>query len=177
MFDKLKKKKKKIIRVAIIVVTIIAAVLFCHFYVGTFVRISTDSMNPALSREDVVFMKKLASIHRFDMVQYEYGLIDEIEYGRIIGMPEETVVIKDGIIYIDGEELEEYYGNEPIYRAGLAEEEIQLGKDEYFILGDNRNDSMDSRKIEVECVKQEQIHGTMEFRFYPLNAFGGLSNQ
>ena len=96
---------------------------------------------------------------------------------RVIGLPGETVQIADGVITIDGEVLEEHYGMEPMEAAGLASEPFVLGEEEYFVLGDNRNNSGDSRSASVGAVKQDQIAGKAFFRFWPLKDMGLLQHQ
>ncbi len=75
-------------------------------------------------------------------------------------------------IYIDGEKLEENFGKDPIIEAGMADEPIKLGDDEFFVLGDNRTVSEDSRYEEVGPVKRENIEGKAILRIYPLSEFG-----
>lgn len=74
-------------------------------------------------------------------------------------MPGDTVLIKNGYIYINGRKLNENYGNEKIQNGGIAETEQFLDKGEYFVLGDNRNDSIDSRKIGF--IKEKEIVGKL----------------
>ena len=97
---------------------------------------------------------------------------------RIIGLPGETVQIdENGNIYINGELLEENYGAETIQNPGRAANPITLGDDEYFVMGDNRNNSKDSRSEEVGNVKRSQIIGRAWLRIWPLNKFGLLKHQ
>lgn len=116
-------------------------------------------------------------IDRFDIIVfYPYGREVEEEYyvKRVIGLPGETVQIIGSEIYINGEVLEENYGKDPITNPGRAAEPITLGEDEYFVLGDNRAVSLDSRYDTVGNVKRENIGGKAIFRIWPLNKFGGL---
>lgn len=116
-------------------------------------------------------------IDRFDIIVfYPYGREVEEEYyvKRVIGLPGETVQIIGSEIYINGEVLEENYGKDPIMNPGRAAEPITLGEDEYFVLGDNRAVSLDSRYDSVGNVKRENIGGKAIFRIWPLNKFGGL---
>ena len=96
---------------------------------------------------------------------------------RIIGMPGETVQIKDGKVYINDKELKsDVYGiTDYIDYPGIAEEPITLGDDEYFCLGDNRPVSQDSRYEEVGPVKRSIIVGKVWIRIWPLNKFGKVS--
>ena len=83
----------------------------------------------------------------------------------------------DGMVYIDGEMLDESYGKETMQYAGVASDPIELGEDEYFVLGDNRNNSSDSRDPSVGNVKEDQIIGKAYIRIWPLNKFGILRHQ
>ena len=83
---------------------------------------------------------------------------------------------EQGNIYINGEVLEEDYGYETIEYAGLAAEEIQLGDDEYFVLGDNRNVSEDSRYPDVGNIRRSDLIGRAFVRIYPFDKFGLLTD-
>ena len=87
---------------------------------------------------------------------------------RIIGLPGETVQIKGGFIFINGEVLSVEDGLEQVSLAGRADTPIQLEQDEYFLLGDNRDSSEDSRFSNIGNVKREQIYGKVWFRILPL---------
>lgn len=87
---------------------------------------------------------------------------------RIIGLPGETVQINGGYIYIDGERLVAEDNLDQVSLGGLAEEPVELGKDEYFLLGDNRDSSEDSRFVNVGNVRKDQIIGKVWLRVFPL---------
>ena len=96
---------------------------------------------------------------------------------RIIGLPGENVQIdEDGFIYINGEKLMESYGKEVMRDPGLAKDGIDLGADEYFVLGDNRNNSMDSRMEEVGLIAKNRIIGRAWLRIYPFSEIGFLKH-
>ena len=82
--------------------------------------------------------------------------------------------ISGGMVYINGELLAESYGDEVIKDPGLAEHDILLGPGEYFVLGDNRNESADSRDPSVGVIKKDVIIGKAWLRIYPLSKFGGV---
>ena len=86
-------------------------------------------------------------------------------------MPGERIQVIDGQIYINGEILQEDYGTEAIndFRAGIAKEEILLEKDEYFLIGDNRNNSTDSRDETIGPVKRDTIIGRAWVRIWPIS--------
>ncbi|MBS6396500.1 MAG: signal peptidase I [Clostridiales bacterium] len=91
---------------------------------------------------------------------------------RVIGVPGDTVVIKEGFVYVNGELFETGIGNEQMDYAGLAEDEITLGKEEYFVLGDSRNDSEDSRNADIGNIRKKDIYGKAWFIRYPWDNFG-----
>lgn len=136
----------------------IALGLFVRDVVVTKAEVSGDSMIPTYYDGDTVLVNRLARIDRGDLVVV---LEDNGKYviKRVVGMPGDKFQIKDGLVFINGEHYPEdyiYEGNTD-YEAGVAEEQIQLGTDEYFILGDNRVVSKDSR--EIGPVTKDQIIG------------------
>jgi len=162
-------------------------VLICIYvvitYVGQRVEVIGSSMYPTLENKDHMLVDKLSyrikSPERFDIIVFPYKLEKNTHYiKRIIGMPGETVYIdEDGNIYIDGELLEESYGREVIQNQGLAYQPIVLGDDEYFVLGDNRNNSMDSRDPNVGNIKRSEITGRAFMRVFPIKRMGIIKHQ
>ena len=149
---------------------IIIPLLICS-YVVQFVTVVGDSMNPRFEDSNHLIMEKISKrindLNRFDVIVFrkENVLSGEHIIKRIIGTPGESIEIKEGVIYIDGEVIEENYGKENIIEHGNIEYPKVLGNDEYFVLGDNRNHSMDSRFVEIGIVKQSDIDGKIiEFR-------------
>ena len=148
------------------------AFVFSHFVVGQ-VEVDGPSMNDTLADGDRLLMNKFSyrfkELDRYQIVVFKYAYDTDTDYiKRVIGLPGETVTIDDdGAIYIDGTLLEEDYGKETIEDPGLAADGITLGDDEYFVLGDNRNDSCDSRDADVGAVKKSQIRGTVWLRLRP----------
>ena len=97
---------------------------------------------------------------RYEIVVFPYRYEKNTYYiKRIIGLPGETVQIVDGYIYINGKQLDEHYGNEIIEEAGMAAEPVTLGEDEYFVMGDNRNNSQDSRVSDVGAIHRDELMG------------------
>ena len=137
-----------------------------------------DSMEATLSSGDTILINKLLyrikSPQRFDVIVFKKDGKEHSYYSikRIIGLPGEHVLIADGKIYIDGVMLEDKANVEEIALAGLAGDEIILDEDEYFVLGDNRNNSEDSRYFNVGNVFREEIIGKAWIR---INRFGIIS--
>lgn len=164
-----------------------AAVIALSWLLITFVAQRTDvngsSMYPTLEDGDQLIADKITyrfkDPERFDIIIFPYQYADKTYFiKRIIGLPGETVRIDDeGNIYINGTLLKENYGYERMEYAGLAAEEIQLADDEYFVLGDNRNVSEDSRYPDVGCIKREDIIGRAWLRIYPFSKFGLLTGK
>ena len=158
-----------------------ATFLIIHF-VGQRTYVSGSSMENTLSDGDNLIVDKItyrfSDPQRFDIIVFPFRYEDHVYYiKRIIGLPGETVQITDGDIYIDGEILQESYGREVIKDSGLAAEPIVLGEDEYFVLGDNRNDSTDSRDPSVGVIHRDEIIGRAWLRIWPLDKFGVLKHQ
>lgn len=161
-------------------VVILLTYLIIHF-VGQRTVVDGRSMESTLHDGDNLIVEKLSyrfhDPERFDIIVFPYD--DSHFYiKRIIGLPGETVQIDlEGNIYINGEILEEDYGKETILDPGRAIEPITLGEDEYFVLGDNRNNSKDGRNELVGNIKRDEIIGRAWVRIWPLSDFGILKHQ
>lgn len=137
-----------------------------------------DSMETTLHEGDRLLLDKVTyhfkNPERFDIIVfYPYGKeTDEYFVKRVIGLPGETLQIIGEDIYTNGEKLEENYGKDPIRNPGIAEEPITLEEDEFFLLGDNREISWDSRYEDIGLVHRDLIAGRTIFRIRPLNKFG-----
>lgn len=169
---------QEILNVSLYLLVVLIITLCIVKFVGKRIDVIGSSMEPALSEGDSLIVNKLGyrfhDARRFDIVVFSFKYAEHTYYiKRIIGLPGETVKIDEaGTIYINGEVLEESYGTEVIQDAGLAAEGITLGKDEYFVLGDNRNKSVDSRDPSVGVVGKSSIIGKVWLRIYPFSKFG-----
>lgn len=166
-------------RIAHMVVAAAVLYLMLHF-VGQRTDVRGISMEPALYGGDQIWIDKFSyyfqNPDRFDIIVFRRDGIFYIK--RVIALPGERIWIsRAGGIYIDDRLLEENYGMAVISYAGIAAEEITLGEGEYFVLGDNRTESFDSRYEEVGVIERSQIVGKAVFRMYPLSAFGVLRKQ
>lgn len=160
---------KKIIKEIIVWLLLIVLTITASYFITTNIFVKTAvagvSMEPTLMEGQVVIVNKieyyLKSPRRNDVIVYKQSNREHSYYEikRVIGLPGETVKIKNGIIYINDEALKEKVKTETIENAGLAEEGIKLDDNEYFVLGDNRNDSEDSRFASVGNVLKNEILG------------------
>lgn len=155
-----------------VMVALACYIVFCF---GSRVEMNGSSMEPVLESGDVVLMNRLSydigKPNRFDVVVFEReGQQPGIK--RIIGLPGETIQIKDGQILIDGETYQENGEFPGIENAGVAETKVALDSGEYFVLGDNRNNSEDSRYADMGNVKKRNIIGKVWFIASPWSRFG-----
>ncbi|MDE7322713.1 MAG: signal peptidase I [Lachnospiraceae bacterium] len=181
--NKMKSILKEILSISIYMLLVFCAAYLIVTYVGQRTQVSGSSMETTLSDGDHLIVDKISyrfsDPERFDIIVFPFQYdMDTYYIKRIIGMPGETVQIDEsGNIYIDGEILEESYGREVIQNAGRACDPILLGEDEYFVMGDNRNNSSDSRDPSVGNIHRNDIIGRAFIRIWPSNKFGILKHQ
>ena len=155
-------------------------VLVCYIGVqlaGHRTRVSGSAMYPTLEDSDSIVIDRISyrfvKPARFDVVVFPSKFQEGIYYiKRVIALPGETVRISDGQILINGEELKEPYDFDPIESGGLASTQITLGEDEYFVLGDNRNASSDSREPIIGNIRGEDMIGKAVMRIWPFDRIG-----
>ena len=162
-------------------VILLITFLIVHF-VGQRTEVIGNSMVPTLADGDNLIVDKISyrfrDPERFDIIVFPSPDEPGKNYiKRIIGLPGETVQIDGDVIYINGQVLEENYGAEPMQYSGTAQEGVILGEDEYFVLGDNRNVSKDSRYDIVGNISRDDIIGRAWLRIWPLRQFGFLKHQ
>lgn len=176
-------KRKKLLKTLrdyaiTIAIAVVLALLFINFIAYRSV-VEGDSMRSTLSDGDNLIVEKVSYYfhdpERFDVVIIHVDDRD-VYVKRIIGLPGETVQILDGRVYINGELLESDVYGALIRNAGRAAEPVTLGEDEFFVLGDNRNNSQDSRYERPGSIKRSQIMGRCMFRIYPFDKLGALGD-
>ena len=162
---------RRVMRWIVDIVVVISLAWFVVYGFGTQIKIAGQSMAPQICSDNVVLMDRicydLGQPHRFDVVVFERE-DHKSNVKRVIGLPGEIVQIIDGFIYIDGEKLEAENDLSHVVLAGIAEYPVTLGEDEYFLLGDNRDGSEDSRFANIGNVKRNQIRGKIWLRLTPL---------
>ena len=179
----MKKVLKEILSTSLYLLIVLCLTYIVIHFVGQRTQVIGGSMETTLSEIDNLIVDKLTyrfrEPKRFDIVVFPFQYEKDTYYiKRIIGLPGETIFIdEEGNIFIDDELLTESYGKEIIKDAGRAYEPVTLGEDEYFVMGDNRNNSQDSRDPTVGNIARSDIIGRAWIRIWPLNKFGILKHQ
>ena len=169
---------KELLGWIVYIVILVAAVYLLITYVGQRTQVSGHSMEPTLQHGDNLIVDKISyrfrEPKRYEIIVFPYAYKENTYYiKRIIGLPGETIQVIDGQVYINGEVLaDEHYGKEVMLDPGIAGEPITLGADEYFVLGDNRNHSSDSRDPSVGVLQRENLIGRAWVRIWPLSEAG-----
>ena len=180
--------RKTVIKTFVYIFVMVILALLWNAFLLSPLMIVGQSMNPSLTEGDVVLVNKFSyafgDVERFDIVVFPYKYDNSMKLvKRVIALPKEKVEIKDGVLYINDEEFKEYYG---IYKERKDEEQstvyvnwgpYTLAEDEVFVLGDNRNQSDDSRSSDVGPVKIDNIIGKVSFRIWPFNGIGSMKGQ
>ena len=166
-------RNKRIIRTLVEVVLVLLASAAVAFLFFSSVMIQENSMSPTLMAGDRVFINRvvyaIGSVHRGDLIAYRGsgGTDSGIHVKRVIGLPGETVTIRDGLIQINGTTYMEAQEFPSINNAGMAGSGVTLGSNEYFVLGDNRNNSEDSRYADVGNIRSKDVVGRIWYRSAP----------
>lgn len=147
-------------------VLIILVVLLVRAFLFTPIRVNGSSMNDTLDNGNYMILKKYdKKIERYDIVVIKRGKDKLIK--RVIGLPKEDIEYKENQLYIDGDLVENEFGKGTTYDFV-----DYCAKDEYFVLGDNREDSTDSRIF--GCVSKDDILGKTDFVFFPFSKWGSV---
>lgn len=163
------KKIKDSISFIIIILTIILVRLF----IVTPVRVDGPSMNDTLHDGDILLLDKYDNKYeRFEIVVFNYS--GERLIKRVIGLPGEVISYKNNKLYINGNEIEDNYGLG--YTENFELKDLNLTKipdNEYLVMGDNRNDSLDSRYF--GAISKDKILGSVKYRLFPFNKLGKVN--
>ncbi len=173
---------KELLGWVVYILVIIGLTYLIITFVGQRTRVSGSSMETTLSDGDNLIVDKISfrfrEPNRYEIIVFPYQYEEDTYYiKRIIGLPGETVQVQNGEVYINGQKLNEDYGNEPMQDPGIAEETITLGEDEYFVLGDNRNHSADSRDPSVGVLHRKDLLGRAWVRIWPFDKFGVIKHE
>lgn len=147
-------------------VVIVLVVVLIRSFLFTPIKVIGPSMNPTLASGDIMILNKVAKIDRFDIVVISSDKSPDVLIKRVIGLPGETIEIKDDVIYINGKKIKENYGKGETSDFPLTE----IPKGEYFVLGDNRPISADSRVFGT--FEEADIKGTTRLTIFPFKHFG-----
>ena len=169
--------KKNLIAFGICVVIAIVIALIITNFVASHTKVEGNSMESTLENGDDIIVEKFSYLtnnpERYDISVFRES--ESVNYiKRVIALPGETIQITEGKIYINERAIFDAYGNAKMEDGGIAEKPIKLGQDEYFVLGDNRNASKDSRDKAVGVIKRDQIIGKAWLRVLPFDNFGKL---
>ena len=168
--DKQENKKQskilKVIKELIPYVIILIVVVLIRTFIVTPIMVSGPSMQPTLDGGEIMLLNKMDKIERFDVVVVDIKTEEIIK--RVIAMPGESISCENGIIYVNGKKQEEEYSEGNTYDF----EKVILKDNEYFVMGDNREDSLDSRVL--GSFNESQIKGTAKLVLFPFNKFGNI---
>ncbi len=155
-------------------VLVILFVILIRIYVISPVQVDGSSMVPTLKDNEILLLKKYDhSLERFDIVVLKYNHDKLVK--RIIGLPGETIMYQNNTLWVNGKQVEEKFLPENIKTANFDLSSIGYTKipdDYYFVVGDNRGDSLDSRYIGL--IPKSNIEGTVTFRLFPFHVFGKI---
>ena len=175
--EKISPGKNALILLRDIVIALIVIIVILQFIKPTIVF--EHSMENTLHPEDYVFLAKKAyvfgEIEHGDIVVCESILVDDrgVQKNlikRVIGIPGDVIMIQDGAVYLNGERLDEPYTKDGVTRGEMAPVTVPPGA--YFLLGDNRDVSMDSRNARIGFITEDKIKGKVFFRLFPLSNAG-----
>ncbi|WP_029231569.1 signal peptidase I [Butyrivibrio sp. VCB2006] len=169
-----KKEYRNVLRNTLIVVVFVAAiaVLISSFYV-TVLKVTGDSMTPTLETGQIVIAQNSKEFEAGDLLAFYYN--NKVLVKRVIGSPGDWVNIdSEGKVSVNGVALDETYASDFSLEPTDIEFPYQVPENRWFVLGDHRSVSIDSRSSVVGCVTKEQLIGKVVFRVFPFNVFGGL---
>ena len=154
---------------SLIVVTAVAVIISTMLI--PVLRVTGSSMTPTLQNDEVLLCNKLAKPDRGDIIAFYYN--NKILIKRVIGLPGDTIdLAEDGTFYVNGEALDEDYLSDIDRGETDQEYPISIGEGRFFVAGDNRAVSIDSRSTSIGCVAEENVIGKVVLRVLPMKEFG-----
>ena len=171
---------RHITRWVVDIIVVIVLAMFLVQYMGVNYNVIGHSMEPEFAVGDTLLVNRIAykvgKPRRFDVALFHSEKNDsQIYLKRVIGLPGETIQIQNGEVYIDGKILDRGEDAEVINLPGIADEPVVLGKDEYFVIGDNSDSSEDSRFSNIGNINRKNMIGKIWFRFQPFDRIGFIS--
>lgn len=168
-------KMNKVVKEILSYVIIIVIVLLVKKYVFSPIKVNGDSMLPTLHDGDIMILNEIGyylnGLERFDIIVVDTN--GEKIIKRVIGLPGEIVRFKDNKLFINDQEIEENFDHDISHNFELNEIEVEVIPDDYyFVVGDNRGNSKDSRTIGL--IHKKQIMGKTNFIMYPFVRFGNV---
>lgn len=162
----MEKYKKELIELVPYIIVLIVIIIVKHFLFAPIV-VNGDSMYPTLHNRDIMILDKISlktsKINRFDIVVVK--IPGERLIKRVVGLPGEKIEYKDNKFYVNGKEVKDKYN-----KISQSDFSITLGKEEYFVLGDNRGNSVDSRILGP--IHKSGITGKATYTIFPFNRLG-----
>lgn len=182
------KKSKPISKTTIVILLLTVVFLFLRFFVFTPVTVSGESMAKTLEDKDKLLVNKVSNIDRYDIVVFKSTAYDNLIHKktlgndylvkRVIGLPNDTIESKNDVLYVNGKPVDEPYTNKDVDRnqfplitdnfsVSSISESNKIPKGKYLVLGDNRTNSIDSRKFGL--IDESDVIGEVSVRMYPFS--------
>ena len=170
--EKFRCRYKKVLRSTIYTLVIVAAIsVLVATLLMPVLQIYGTSMSPNLHEDEIVVSIKSSNLKTGDIIAFYYN--NRVLVKRVIGLPGDMVSIDDaGTVFVNDKMIDEPYIAEKSSGTSDIEYPYTVPQNEYFVLGDHRQTSVDSRSSLVGCVQREEIIGKIVFRVWPFNAIG-----